>query len=229
MIRVDFQKQLAEMRDDLLAMGSRVDNAIAQAVQALVDRNADLAHEVIAGDMQINQAHRDLEERCLALIATQQPMAGDLRFIMSVVIMAYEMERMGDHAEGIAELAIRLADQPHIKPLIDIPRMAEKARWMLKQELQAFVERDITRAKAIAAEDDEMDALYDQIFRELLVLMMGDPRIITRATYLLWVAHNLERIADRATNLGERIVFLVTGDVAELNPERQRHEAEGRK
>ncbi|MBC7264188.1 MAG: phosphate signaling complex protein PhoU [Chloroflexi bacterium] len=229
MIRVDFQKQLTEMRDDLLAMGSRVDSAIAQAVQALVDRNVDLAHEVIAGDMQINQAHRNLEEKCLALIATQQPMAGDLRFILSVVIMAYEMERMGDHAEGIAELAIRLADQPHIKPLIDIPRMAEKARWMLKQELQAFVDRDITRAKAIAAEDDEMDALYDQIFRELLVLMMGDPRIITRATYLLWVAHNLERIADRATNLGERIVFLVTGDVAELNPERQRHEAEGRK
>lgn len=218
MLRETFEEQLQKLQDDLLNMGTLVDRAIERSIQALADRDAKLAQEIIDDDALINQAQREIEEKCLVLIATQQPMASDLRVIASISSIAAELERMGDHAEGIGKITLLMADQPLLKPLIDIPRMAEKARWMLRQQLDAFVRRDIEMAKRSATGDEEVDALYDQIYRELLVFMMNDPRTISRATYLLWVAHNLERIADRTTNIGERVIFLVTGEVEELNP-----------
>ncbi|TEU10866.1 MAG: phosphate signaling complex protein PhoU [Anaerolineales bacterium] len=218
MLRETFEEQLKELQDDLLAMGALVDRAIEGSIQALAEHDVKLAQEIIDDDALINQAQREIEEKCLVLIATQQPMASDLRVIASVSSIATELERIGDHAEGIGKITLMLADQPLLKPLIDIPRMAEKGRWMLRQQLEAFVHRDVEMAKSLATGDEEVDALYDQIYRELLVFMMSDPRTISRATHLLWVAHNLERIADRTTNIGERVVFLVTGEVEELNP-----------
>jgi phosphate transport system protein len=218
MLRETFEDQLRELQDDLLAMGALVDRAIGRSIQALADRDIKLAQEIIDDDALINQAQREIEEKCLVLIATQQPMASDLRVIASVSSIATELERMGDHAEGIGKITLLVADQPLLKPLIDIPRMAEKGRSMLRRQLDAFMRRDIEMAKSSATGDEEVDALYDQIYRELLIFMMNDPRTISRATHLLWVAHNLERIADRTTNIGERVLFLVTGEVEELNP-----------
>jgi phosphate transport system protein len=188
-----------------------------QAIRALADRDTDLANELIAGDHAINQAQHELEEQCLYLIASQQPVARDLRMIFSISSIAWELERMADHASGIATLALRLADQPMLKPLIDIPLMAEIGREMLMGQLNAFVKGDVAAARGLAARDAEVDQLNDQVFRELLVIMITDPRTITRATYLLWVAHNLERFADRTTNIGERVVFLETNSIVELN------------
>lgn len=199
-------------------MASLADGAIAFAVRALVDRNTELARDVIAGDVHVNQAQRQLEEQGLVLIATQQPMAGDLRTILAVSNIASELERIADHAKGIAEITLLTADRPPIKPLIDIPRMADRVRWMLNQELSAFTKRDVELARTAARADDEVDALYDQILRELLVIMMENPSTIGRATYLLWVAHNLERVGDRATNIGERVIYLVDAEIVELDP-----------
>jgi phosphate transport system protein len=218
MVRESFHERLGMLQDRLLAMSSMVDRAIECSVRALATKNTDMAQEVINEDLLINNAQREIEEECQVLLATQQPMASDLRTIMSVAAIAAELERMGDHCKGIAVIAQRLADQPLLKPLIDIPRMAEKDRTLLRQQLDAFMQRDIEAAKRLAREDEEVDALYDQVFRELLVFMMEDPRTITRATYLLWVAHNLERIADRTTNIAERVLYLVTGEISELNP-----------
>jgi phosphate transport system protein len=158
-----------------------------------------------------------LEEQCIDLIATQQPIAIDLRTLMAVLHIATELERMGDYAEGIAKISVMMGDEPPLKPLIDIPRMAEKATAMLQHSLDALVNRDEAAAREVCNDDDEVDDLYDQIYRELLTYMIQDPSTIQRATYLLWVAHDLERIADRATNIAERVIFLVTGRLTELN------------
>lgn len=218
MTRGTFDGQLQQFEEDLLSMASLADGAIAFAVRALVDRNTELARDVIAGDVHVNQAQRQLEEQGLVLIATQQPMAGDLRTILAVSNIASELERIADHAKGIAEITLLTADRPPIKPLIDIPRMADRVRWMLNQELSAFTKRDVELARTAARADDEVDALYDQILRELLVIMMENPSTIGRATYLLWVAHNLERVGDRATNIGERVIYLVDAEIVELDP-----------
>jgi phosphate transport system protein len=210
-------EQLAGLFEDLLVMGSLVEKAIGKSVQALAQRDAALAQQVIDEDAQINRARWDLEERCLVLLATQQPMATDLRTVGAVLSMVADIERMGDHAEGIARLTLRIADQPLLKPLIDIPRMAKKCQENLGLVLQAFIDRDGELARRICQEDDEIDGLYKQVFSELLVIMMGDPRTVDRATYLIWVAHNLERIHDRITNIGERVIFMITGKVVELN------------
>ena len=217
MTRQTFDEQLARTRDDLLAMGDMVEEAINKAVQALINQDVDLAQQVIDNDEQINLALRNIQENCEVLIATQQPMATDLRFILAIYNIANELERTGDYAEGIARIAIRLADQPMLKPYIDIPRMTQKGCELLRGQLQAFVNRDMEAARALAQGDDEIDALYDQVYRELLFLMVQDPKIITQATHLLWVTHNLERIGDRTTNLGEQVVYLITGQVEELN------------
>ncbi|MGQ9586125.1 MAG: phosphate signaling complex protein PhoU [Anaerolineae bacterium] len=219
--RARLDSELKALEEDLLKMGRSVQQRVRLAVQALEDQDVEMAQRIVETDAEINQMQRDLEERCYVLIATQQPAAIDLRIILSVVGIAADLERMGDHAEGIAKLAVILSQQPLLKPLIDIPRMTEKACEMLEQELQAFIHRDVQAAESVAAADSEVDALYDQIFRELLVFMMNDPHTIRQATYLLWVAHNLERVADRATNIGERVIFLVTGQVEELNPKRR--------
>jgi len=215
-IRTTFHKQLREIQDDLLAMGSMVEKAILRSMEALKKRDMALARQVIADDVKINQKRFDIEERCIQLIATQQPMAGDLRRIICVLSIISDLERIGDHAEGTGKIAIMIGDEPPLKPLIDLPRMAEKTADMLRRSLDAFVTLDADAALKISAEDDEIDNLYDQVFRELLTFMAEDPRTITRATRLIWVAHNLERSADRVTNICERVVFVVTGKMQEI-------------
>jgi phosphate transport system protein len=217
MARRLFEEQIRELLEDLLEMGQMVADAIGQSIEALIKQNEDLAQSVIDFDDEINATQHDIDEKCLVLIATQQPMAGDLRTILSVSNIAAELERIGDYAEGIAKLAIKLSGRPFIKPLIDIPRMAEEGRWMLLASLEAFAQQDAEKARQIGQADDTVDALYDQVYRELLVFMMEDPRTITQATYLLWVAHNLERIADRTTNIAERVIFMDSGRIVDLN------------
>jgi phosphate transport system protein len=214
--RTTFHKKLSEIQDDVLTIGSMVEKAISRSIEALKNRDLTLAHQIIADDQKINQKRFDIEEKCIQLIATQQPMASDLRIIVAVLNIITELERIGDHAEGIAKIAVEIGDEPPLKPLIDIPRMAEKTNEMLRRSLGAFVNRDAESAIKIAAEDDEVDNLYNQVFRELLVFMMDDPKTITRATRLIWVAHNLERSADRVTNICERVVFVVTGKMKEI-------------
>lgn len=215
-IRTTFRKRLREIQDDVLAMGSMVEKAISRSIDALKKRDLALAHQVISDDLKINKKRFDIEEKCIQLIATQQPMAGDLRIIICVLNLISELERIGDHAEGIAKIVVMIGDEPPLKPLIDLPRMAEKTNEMLRRSLDAFINCDAESARQIIAEDDEVDGLYDQVFRELLIFMMEDPRTVTRATRLIWVAHNLERSADRVTNVCERVVFVVTGKMEEI-------------
>jgi len=217
MTRAAFERQLAEIQEDMLVLAGMVESAIERGIQALRNRDAELAREIIADDIKINRKRYETEERCLELIATQQPLAGDLRTIAAILYIIVDLERMGDHAEGIAKIVLMLADEPPLKPYIDIPRMAQIATRMLMASLEAFKHRDAARARAICNEDDEVDALYDQVYRELLTFMLQDPKTIQRATYLTWVAHNLERIADRVTNVCERVVYLVEGKIEELN------------
>jgi phosphate transport system protein len=214
--RTAFHKRLREIQDDVLAMGSMVSKATLRSIEALKNRDLDLAQQIIADDKKVNRKRFEIEEKCIELIATQQPMASDLRIIVAVLNIITEMERIGDHAEGIAKIAIMIGDEPPLKPLIDIPRMAEQTVDMLRRSLDAFVSRDAEAARKISAEDDIVDQLYDQVFRELLTFMAEEPRTITRATRLMWVAHNLERSADRVTNICERVVFVVTGKMEEI-------------
>ena len=215
-IRTTFHKRLKEIQNDVLVMGSMVEKAIDRSVVALKQRDLKLAEQIIEDDKMINQKRFEIEEACIELIATQQPMASDLRTIISVLSIITELERIGDHAEGIAKIVLMIGDEPPLKPLIDIPRMSEKNIQMLKRSLEAFINRSAVAARQIAAEDDEVDRLYDQVFRELLTFMIEDPKTITRATRLIWVAHNLERSADRVTNICERVVFAVTGRMEEI-------------
>lgn len=215
-IRAEFHKKIVEIRGDVLAMGSMVEKALLLSTKALKERDLALAEQVIADDRKINEKRFDVEDKCIQLIATQQPMAGDLRTIMSVTNVVTELERIGDHAEGIAKIVIMVGDEPPLKPIVDLPRMAEKTVDMLHRSLTAFTTNDAESARKIAVEDDEVDDLYDQVYRELLSFMSEDPKTITRATRLIWVAHNLERSADRVTNICERIVFTVTGKIEEI-------------
>jgi len=216
-IRTTFHKQLREIKDELLIMGNMVEKAMGASIKALKERDIATAQKIITDDMKINCMRFDIEEKCIRLIATQQPMAVDLRTIVCMLNIVGEIERIGDHAEGIAKIVLMIGDEPPLKPLIDIPRMADKTMDMLRRSLDAFNNNDAEIARAIAEEDDEVDNLYDQIFRELLSFMVEDPRSITRATRLIWVAHNLERSADRVTNICERVVFAVTGKMEEIN------------
>lgn len=216
MPRESFDRHLNELQDEALILGSMVEKAVDRSIAALKQRDLELAKQVIADDLKINQKRLDIEERCIELIVTQQPVASDLRIIVAVLYIIVELERIGDHAEGIANITLMLGDEPPLKPLIDLPRMAEKAGDMLRRSLDAFIKRDAGAARKISAEDDEVDNLYDQVFRELLTFMAEDPKTITRATRLIWVAHNLERSADRVTNICERVVFVVTGKMEEI-------------
>lgn len=217
MTRVEFDRQLAEVQEDMLVMGSMVEAAVSRGIQALKNRDVELARQIITDDLAINRKRYDTEDKCLEIVATQAPMASDLRTIFSVLHITVDLERMGDHAEGIAKIAILLADEPPLKPYIDIPRMAEVGIDMLRGSIEAFRDRDTRKAREIVSRDDEVDALYDQVYRELLTFMINDPKTIERATYLIWVAHNLERIADRVTNICERVVYLVEGKIEDLN------------
>lgn len=215
--RANFDRSLRDLQDEVLTLGSMVDKAIERSIDALRQLDQQAAREIIQNDQKINRKRFQIEDQSIELIATQQPMAGDLRTIVAVLNIIIDLERMGDYASGIAKIVLMHEDQPLLKPLIDIPRMAEKSRDMLRRSMDAFVERDAATARRIAEEDDEVDALYDQVYHELLTYMIKDPRTIDRATWLLWVAHNLERIADRVTNLCERVVYEVTGKMEEIN------------
>jgi len=216
MPRESFHRHLHDLQDELLVLSSMVDKAIGRSMEALKKRDLELAHQVCGDDVKINQKRFDIEEKCVELIVTQQPMASDLRTIMAVLNIIIDLERIGDHAEGNAKIAIMIGDEPPLKPLIDLPRMAQRTQEMLRRSLDAFVNRDAEAARQITKEDDEIDHLYDQVFRELLTFMMEDPKTITRATRLIWVAHNLERSADRVTNICERVVYVVTGRMEEV-------------
>ena len=215
-MRTVFHKRLREIQDEILVMGSMVGKAILRSVEALKGRDINLAQHIIDDDQGINKKRFEIEERCIELIATQQPMATDLRTIAAILNIITEIERMGDYAVGIARIVILIGGEPPLKALVDIPLMAEKTTDMLNRSLDAFINRNAEAAKKIAKEDDMIDNLYDQVFRELLIIMAEDPKTVTRATRLIWTAHNLERAADRVTNICERVVFIVTGKMEEI-------------
>ena len=217
MPRNAFDRDLQDLEKRLGDLGRMVEEALVASVDALKRRDLEKAKQIIDADRATNERRLAIEHETLVMIATQQPMAVDLRTLAAVLEIASELERIGDYAKGIARITIKMGIEPFVKPLIDIPRMAEKARYMLHRALQAFFGRDVELARAIPMEDDEMDALYDQIFRELTTYIIVDPKLVNRATYLIWVAHNLERAADRVVNICERVIFMVTGEVVEFD------------
>ena len=217
MTREAYHKALKELENELLTLGEMVAKAVKDSIEALKKRDFEMSKEIVKNDLLINKKRFEIEEKCLQLIATQQPMAIDLRTIAAILSIITDLERIGDHAEGNAKINLMIGSEPLVKPLIDVPRMNEKGLSMLERALKAFITRDAKTARAICDEDDEVDALYDQIYRELLLLMIENPKKIEGATYLIWLAHNLERIADRVTNIAERVVFMVTGKMEEVN------------
>jgi len=217
MARVLYERELAEIEEDMLVMAGMVERAIDRSIESLKNRDVSLAHQVILDDVEVNRKRYETEEKCIELLATQQPLASDLRTIVAILHVIVDLERMGDHAEGIAKVASMLADEAPLKPYIDIPRMAAIATDMLGQSLVAFRTRDVQLAREISDRDDEVDALYDQVYKELIIYMINDPKTIERATHVTWISHNLERIADRVTNICERVVYMVSGRMEELN------------
>jgi len=217
MPRESYQRNLRELQDEVLVMGSMIEKALERSMQALKERDLDLAKLVLAEDQNVNKKRFEIEEQALDIITCQAPMASDLRILLAILFIVTDLERMGDHAAGNAKIALMIGNEPPLKPLIDLPRMNEKTIDMLHRSLNAFIIHDAEAARKIVPEDDEIDNLYDQVFRELLTFMMEDPRTITRATRLMWVGHNLERTGDRVTNICERVVFMVTGKMEELN------------
>ena len=217
MPRETFERELQRLQDQTMALGSMVEEAIMASTDVLKRRDMEGSRRVIAQDRLVNEKRFAIENDALVLIATQQPMAGDLRTIAAVLDITSELERMGDYAKGIAKINLLIGEGPLLKPLVDVPRMAEKTCDMLHRALDAFARRDTETALAIPTEDDEVDSLYNQVYRELITYILADPRVIEQANYLLWVAHNLERAADRVTNICERVIFTVTGKMVELD------------
>jgi phosphate transport system protein len=215
MTREQYMRSLSHLRDQVVQLSSMVDKAIARSTDALKNQNVKLAQQVVDADHDINELRWSLEEEALAVIAMQAPMAGDLRQIAAGLHIISELERMGDHAAGNAKIAMLTADEPPLKPLVDIPRMSQVARSMLADAIDAFIRSDADLARATMTRDDEIDELYNQVYRELLTYMMDDTQTINRATHLLWAAHNLERIGDRTENICEFVVYSVTGSIAE--------------
>lgn len=216
MLRKTFENEIQQVKDDVLVLGSMVEQAILNSVDALKKRDIKASEKIFDEDKEINKKRFEIENKLMVLIATQQPMARDLRILASTLEIASELERMGDYAKGIANINIRMGDAPLIKPLIDVPRMANKGVDMLHRALTAFINEDVETAKSIPVEDDEVDALYNQVYRELMTFVIADPKMIERANWLLWVAHNLERFADRVTNICERTIFIATGEMTEI-------------
>lgn len=226
-IRATFDHELDDLRDHVLRLGSMVDEAISRSIRALKERDRKLAQQIIRDDEKINELRFEIEEFCVSLIARQQPAARDLRLIVAAMNIALDLERMADHAAGIATIVLRMGDEPLLKPLIDLPRMAQISQDMLRKSLDALISGDPDQALAITKIDDQVDMLYNQIFRELISYMIEDPRTVTRAMYLLFCAHNVERIADRVTNICERVVFVATGRMMEISSERESGERVG--
>ena len=212
-VRQLFQHELDSLRERVVTMGSMVDKALARAVDALRTLDVNLAREVVKNDLEINQYRWETENEATRVIATQGPIASDLRAVISVFSIVTDLERMGDHAVSIARYVIDTAAEPPLKKLVDLPRMADIAREMLRDSLSAFVQGDVEAAKRIIERDDEVDALFAQVNRELLTYMLADPSTIDRATRLISVGHNLERVGDRVENICERVIYAVTGEV----------------
>jgi phosphate transport system protein len=214
-----FEQEIADLKDRLLAMGGRAESIVRKSIEALKDRNTVLANEVFADDRQIDALELEIDERCVNLLALRQPLATDLRFITAALKITNDLERVGDHAVNIAGSAVRLAEQPQLKPLVDIPRMADMASDMLRDALDAFVRRDAETARRLVRRDDAVDDLNTQVFRELLSYMVEDPRTISRSMELILVARNLERVADLATNVAEEVVFIAEARVIKHHAE----------
>jgi phosphate transport system protein len=206
--------KLDALLDEVLRMATLVDEAIGKATRSLVERDPTLARAVIEGDERIDTLEVEIEERCLAILALEQPVATDLRVVSTALKIVTDLERMGDYASNVAKVALRLGDEEFIKPLVDIPRMAEIDRRMLRSAVQAFLRRDVELAQSLERQDDEVDALYNQIFRDLLGYMIEDPstRVVNQATQLIMVARHLERIGDHVTNFADWVVFMVSGE-----------------
>ncbi len=220
MAREGFHNRIKELERDVLHMGEMVIEAIHRSVEALGNLDAKAAKKVVDNDAKVNQLRWTLEEKCVDLIALQQPVASDLREIIATLSIVRDLERIGDYGEGIGKIVLLHGDQQLVRPLIYLPPMAEKAVSMLRRSLEAFVNRDADKAQQICLEDDEVDRLNDQAYHDLINRMVENPSVITRATYLIWAAHNIERIADRATNIAESVVYLVTGTPGEMNVSR---------
>lgn len=216
MIRKSFESDIQQVKDEILVLGSMVEQSILDSVQALKKRDVPAAKKILKFDKKINKKRYKIESQLMILIATQQPMAHDLRLLASSMEIISELERMGDYAKGIANINIRMGKTPLVKPLIDVPRMADICVDMLHRALTAFVNEDAKAAKVIPMDDDEVDALYNQVYRELMTIIISDPKKIEHANWLLWVAHNLERVADRVTNICERTIFIATGKMEEI-------------
>jgi len=219
MVRQAFDQELQHLEDEVLALGSMVEEALVRSVETLKRKDFEGSRQLIAADREINRKRYAIESDVLALIAMQQPMARDMRLLAAILEIAGELERMGDYAKGIARINLMIGPDPFIKPLIDLPEMATKARDMLHDALQAFVLRDVDLARSIPKRDDEVDGLYNQVYRELVTYILERPGVTEQANRLMWVAHNLERAADRVTNLCERVVYMVTGEFVELSAE----------
>ncbi|GAB4452845.1 MAG: phosphate signaling complex protein PhoU [Anaerolineae bacterium] len=217
MLRESFHRDLHRLHEDILLLGSMVESMLTDAVDVLKRRDMAGSQRLIAYDQRVNEKRLAIEHNTLTLIATQQPMAGDVRDLAAILDIASELERIGDYAKGIAKINLMIGPGELIKPLVDIPRMAEKARDMLHRALEAFINRDVDLARTIPLEDDEVDDLYNQVYRELITLIMKNPQDMDQATYLMWAAHNLERTADRVGNICERVIFTVTGEVIEFS------------
>ncbi len=216
-MRLTFDRELAEIQNELLKMSGLVDTAISLSLKSLAEGDIPLARQIIEDDEKINELRFKIEEAALALIATQQPTATDLRDVIAIMNVVVDIERMGDYATGVATTVIKIGDEPLLKPLIDLPKMVEIARKMLEDSVEALMDRDAERAKEIAMRDNEIDVLYRAILDELVEIMAKRPDSVQRGNLLLWCAHNIERIGDRATNIAERVVFVTTGVMEELN------------
>jgi phosphate transport system protein len=216
-MRKTFEMEIQQLKDELLLMGSMVEEQVMDSVEALKKRDIQASQRIYKADLKINARRYALEEKVMVVIATQQPMAHDLRLLASILEVSAELERMGDYAKGIATINIRMGDEALLKPLIDIPLMARKGVDMLHRALTAFIDEDAQAARMIPAEDDDVDQLYKQVYRELMMFVIQDARNIERANWLLWTAHNLERLADRVTNICERTIFVITGEIKEID------------
>jgi phosphate transport system protein len=212
-----FNSEIKQLQDEVLVLGSMTEKAILDSMEALRDGDLAWSRKLIEDDAAINAKRFDIEDRCIFVIATQQPMASDLRLLVSMLFVITDLERMADHAEGIARINLLLADEPAPRRLGYIPAMADRAVIMLRDSLKAYIDHDVELARRVCDADDEVDRLQDSVYDEATRAMIADPSTIQRNTYLLWTAHNLERIADRCTNIGERVIYLVTGHMEEIN------------
>jgi phosphate transport system protein len=220
MTREAFDKTLRELQEDVLIMGSMVEKAIQRSVDALRTRDIALSNAVVSDDIAINAKRYEIEEKCIHTIALQQPMAADLRVLVAVLFIATELERMADHAEGIGRINLMLGEEPLPRALGDTVEMGARSGDMLRRALTAFVERDAEAARLICDEDDAVDALYDRSYHAFIQEIVATPADVERITYMIWTSHNLERIADRVTNICERVIFMVTGQLEEINVSR---------